>query len=361
MNSAQLFIYAIPAFAVLMLVEWIAYRRDPDRPAGAFAGRDTASNVATYVIGRVSRPLTQFLIPFSGVVLAASLTPLHLPANQPWVWLVALVATDFCYYWAHRADHRVRLLWTAHSVHHSSEYFNISTAARLPWLNPVANVVRAFAWVPAALIGLPAWLIFLWQALGLLYQLPIHTQRIGTLPRPIEFLFNTPAHHRIHHGSNKPYIDRNYGGVFIVWDRMFGTFASETEPIRYGLTTNIGTDNPLKVNYHEVAALIRDVRYADTWTGRLGYIFGPPGWQEPARVTATADPDPARTVASVDSAPDVTAPARAAAIANSVPAAVRATVPTESSAIAAAPVSAVAPARPELVTTAEPVPASALG
>jgi sterol desaturase/sphingolipid hydroxylase (fatty acid hydroxylase superfamily) len=122
--------------------------------------------------------------------------------------------------------------------------------------------------------------VFLLISIGLLYQFPIHTQRIGTLWRPVEFVFNTPAHHRVHHGSNRPYLDRNYGGILIIWDRLFGSFAAQTEPIRYGLTHPIGTDNPLRVNYHEFAALLRDVRHAHSWRGRLGYVFGPPGWTE---------------------------------------------------------------------------------
>ncbi|QIS15099.1 sterol desaturase family protein [Nocardia arthritidis] len=288
MAPVELLGYAVPAFALLMLVEWIAYRRDPDRPDNGGAARDTASNVATFFLGRLVKPLMQYILPFSAVVAAAAITPLHLSAKSWWVWVLGLVVTDFCYYWAHRADHRVRLLWTAHSVHHSSEYFNFTTAIRLPWLHPVANLIRGMAWVPAALIGIPPWMIFLLQSIGLLYQFPIHTQKIATLWRPIEFVFNTPAHHRIHHGSNKPYIDKNYGGIFIIWDRIFGSFAAESEPIRYGLTKNIGTDNPLRVNYHELGALLRDVREAKTWRGRFGYVFGPPGWSEQSAETDTA-------------------------------------------------------------------------
>ncbi|WP_280409699.1 sterol desaturase family protein [Nocardia brasiliensis] len=296
MNSVELLSYAIPAFAILMAVEWIAYRRDPDRAENAGAGRDTVSNVATFTLGRLVKPLMQYVLPFSAVVGAAAITPLHLSPKSWWVWLLGLVVTDFCYYWAHRADHRVRIMWTAHSVHHSSEYFNLSTAIRLPWLHPAATLLRGLAWVPAALLGFPAWMIFVLQSIGLLYQFPIHTQRIKTLPGPIEYLFNTPAHHRIHHGSNQPYIDKNYGGILIIWDRMFGSFAAESEPIRYGLTKNIGTDNPLKVNYHELAGLVRDVRGARTWRGRLGYIFGPPGWTE---FPAAAEPVAAQPEKSI--------------------------------------------------------------
>ncbi|MGX1807670.1 sterol desaturase family protein [Nocardia sp. NPDC055321] len=295
------FIYALPAFAVLMLIEWIADRRDPDRPANGISGRDTASNIVTFALSRVSKPVLAQLLPFSAVVVAAALTPWSLAAGTWWVWLLGLVVTDFCYYWAHRADHRIRLLWTSHSVHHSSRFFNFSTAIRLPWAHPVAQQLRGLAWVPAALIGLPVWMIFALQSIGLLYQFPIHTQRVRTLPRPLEFVFNTPAHHRVHHGSNQPYLDKNYGGVFIVWDRLFGTFAAETEPIRYGLTKDINTDNPLKVNYTELLDLVHDVRTARTWRARLTYVFGPPGWTETPTPTPLPAPSPelARTTAPV--------------------------------------------------------------
>lgn len=297
MNNADLALYAVPAFIAMMGVEWWDARRDPDRAPSGRYGREAATNWATYAIGQLTKPLLHYVLPFSTIVLAASWTPLHLSPRDWWVWLLGLVVTDFCYYWAHRADHRIRLLWTAHSVHHSSTYFNLTTAIRLPWLNPIAAMMRSLAWVPAALLGFPAWMIFLLNTLGLLYQFPIHTQRVRNLWRPVEFVFNTPAHHRVHHGSNQPYLDTNYGGVFIVWDRMFGSFAAESEPVRYGLTHDIGTGNPLKVNYHEFAALLRDVRDAGTWRGRLGYVFGPPGWRENATQTPTVQPtEPTSTV-----------------------------------------------------------------
>lgn len=158
--NADLFIYALPAFALLMVIEWIDNRRDPDRPANGIDRRDTTSNIATFVLGRVAKPLLAQVIPFSGVVLAAHFTPLHLSPEHWWVWVLGLIVTDFCYYWAHRADHRVRLLWTSHSVHHSSRFFNFSTAIRLPWAHPAANIVRGLCWVPAALLGFPAWMVF---------------------------------------------------------------------------------------------------------------------------------------------------------------------------------------------------------
>ncbi|MBY8863021.1 sterol desaturase family protein [Nocardia sp. CA2R105] len=288
--SNGLFLYALPAFVVLMLVEWAGYRFDPDRRGGTI--RDSTTSISIYLLGRVAKMFERFLVPFSILGAAVALTPWHLNPHEWWVWALGLVVTDFCYYWAHRADHRIRLLWAGHSVHHSSQQFNLTTAVRLPWLIP-GTFIRSAAWIPAALIGLPLWMIFLLQSIGLLYQFPIHTQRIGKLPAPIEYIFNTPSHHRVHHGSNNPYLDKNYAGILIIWDRMFGSYAEELEPVRYGLTKNIDTHNPLEVNYHEFVRMISDVRHAHTWRARLGHIFAPPGWTpEPVATPHASELEP---------------------------------------------------------------------
>jgi sterol desaturase/sphingolipid hydroxylase (fatty acid hydroxylase superfamily) len=278
--TVTLIIWAIPVFVLLSIVEWIDDKRDPDKAADTFSGRDVAGNWTTYLLNTFFKALGHYLLPFSAIVVASGLTPLHLSPKHWWVWLACFVVTDFCYYWAHRGDHRIRLLWAAHSVHHSSTYFNMSTNLRLPWLHPVSYTIRSLAWLPAALLGFPVWMIFLFDAAGLLFQIPCHTQRIGKLWQPYEFLFNTPSHHRVHHGSNKRYIDKNYGGVLIIWDRLFGSYAEESEPVRYGLIHDINTGNPVQYNYLETADMLRDVVQARTWRGHLGYIFGPPGWIE---------------------------------------------------------------------------------
>lgn len=190
------------------------------------------------------------------MVIAAAFAPHTLSASDWRVWVAALVLADLAYYAEHRMDHRIRLLWAGHSVHHSSQHFNLSTAVRLPWLIP-GSFLASVTDVPLALLGIPAWMIFLAHSIVLLFQYPIHTERVDRLPRPIEFVFNTPSHHRVHHGANNPYLDKNYGGILIVWDRMFGSYAEETEPVRYGLTTNIGTHNPVRANYHEFAGMVR--------------------------------------------------------------------------------------------------------
>jgi sterol desaturase/sphingolipid hydroxylase (fatty acid hydroxylase superfamily) len=277
--STALVLWTVPVFLVLSAVEWIDYRRDPDKPDNAFSVRDSAGNWATYLLNALIKLVGHYVLPFSVIVVVGALTPLHLSPNSWWVWVAALVITDFCYYWGHRGDHRIRLLWVAHSVHHSSTYFNMSTNLRLPWLHPVSYTVRSLAWLPAALLGFPAWMIFLLNTVGLIFQIPRHTERVGKLWRPYEFVFNTPSHHRVHHGSNPCYIDKNYGGLFIIWDRLFGSYAEEIEPVRYGLIHDINTDNPLKHNYFETLAMLRDLAHARTWHDRLGHVFGPPGWK----------------------------------------------------------------------------------
>jgi len=228
-----------------------------------------------------------------------------------WVWVLGLVVTDFCYYWAHRADHRVRLMWTAHSVHHSSEHFNLSTAIRLSWLHPVTNILRGLAWVPAALVGFPAWMIFLLQSIGLLYQFPIHTQRVETLARRSSSC-STPRRTTA----------STTGRICPTSIRITAACSSSGPDVRQ-LRRGVRADplwphqehrhhNPLKVNYYELGALIRDVRDATTWRGRLGYVFGPPGWTEhpapvvPAHAAVSQFDGPVRQVSdgAVQRAPD---------------------------------------------------------
>lgn len=278
MQTTTLLLATAPIFVLFSIVEHVDARRDGEKPT--FSPRDTVGNWATYLLNAMFKIIGHYVLPFSTIVAASALTPLHLSAKHWWVWVACLVVTDFCYYWAHRGDHRIRLLWAAHSVHHSSTYFNMSTNLRLPWFHPISYLVRSLAWLPAALLGFPAWMILLLNTAGLLFQIPCHTERIGKLWRPYEFLFNTPSHHRVHHGSNQAYIDKNYGGVFIIWDRMFGSYAEEIESVRYGLIHNIGTDNPVKFNYLETVAMLRDAAHARSWRGRIGYVFAPPGWTE---------------------------------------------------------------------------------
>lgn len=196
-------------------------------------------------------------------------------------WTVALLGWDFAYYWLHRVEHESRILWAAHVNHHSSEYYNLSTALRQPW----APIVIILFFPPLALIGVRPWMIMVSGGFNLVYQFWIHTEAIDKLPRWFEFIFNTPSHHRVHHGSQSQYLDRNHGGVLIIWDRMFGTFEPEQERVRYGLTKNINSFSQWTIFSHELVAIGRDVKAATNWRDRFGYVFAGPGWS-PAPVTA---------------------------------------------------------------------------
>ncbi|CAM4249309.1 Fatty acid hydroxylase superfamily protein [Mycobacterium basiliense] len=271
------------ALVVLMGLEFLSYRLDQrqTRSRAGMSARDTAASVSVYALALVTRPAGK-LTGIPVVLLASALAPIHLPVTNWWVWVSALVLTDLAYYVKHRMAHRIRVFWAAHSVHHSSQYFNLSTGVRTPWLVPGWLFLSAVVYVPLVLAGFPVWMIFGCHAIVIFYQYPIHTERVDRLPRPIEYLFNTPSHHRVHHGANNPYLNKNYGGIFIVWDRLFGSYAEEGAPIQFGLTKNITTHNPIKLNYHEFVTMLGDIRHARTWRGRIGYLLRPPEWSESA-------------------------------------------------------------------------------
>ena len=186
----------------------------------------------------------------------------------------AVLAWDFIYYWNHRLMHTSRWMWAIHVAHHSSEHYNLSTALR----QTVTDVAGTF--VPYGLMSVAGFRpesIETARGVNLLYQYWIHTETIPKLG-PIEEVFNTASHHRVHHGSNRQYLDRNHGSIFIIWDRLFGTFEREDEPVVYGLTKNIGTFNPLRIATHEFKDILADVAASDTWRERLNFAFRGPGW-----------------------------------------------------------------------------------
>ena len=194
--------------------------------------------------------------------------------NGPLAWTVAIAGWDFIYYWNHRMMHETRFMWAHHVVHHSSERYNLSTALR----QPIADVLGV--WVPygwLSRMGVRPTLVEQARAINLLYQYWIHTDAIRSLGRGEEVL-NTPSHHRVHHGANPKYIDRNHGSILIIWDRLFGTFQREEEPVVYGLTKNIESYNPVVIGTHEWNDIGRDVARSTTWRDRLSFVFRGPGW-----------------------------------------------------------------------------------
>jgi len=267
----ELTTYAIPAYILLIIVELVSYRFLPDEDEQGYTVRDTAASLSMG-LGYVALNIGWSLLYLGAYEGVARLTPLHIGTSWP-AAIGVFVGWDFLYYWEHRADHRVRILWASHINHHSSQKFNLSTALRQPWTG-IGNLPFG---LPLVLLGFSPAAIFTAQSANLLYQFWIHTERIDKMWKPIELVMNTPSHHRVHHGSNRRYLDRNYAGVFIVWDRLFGTFEPETERVVFGLTTNIDTYNPLRVAFHEYAAIGRDLRTVSTLRDRYTVLFGTPG------------------------------------------------------------------------------------
>lgn len=200
----------------------------------------------------------------------------------PWKWeigwtslLVALILADFIHYWTHRWEHEIRLLWAHHSVHHSSHVYNYSTALRVVFIRTFYDSVY---YLPLVLLGVHPLLIFLSLAMIAFYQIWLHTELIRTLG-PLEWVLNTPSHHRVHHGSNEIYLDKNYGGILILWDRMFGTFQREEEQAVYGLTEPINSAHPWNVHFHEYRRLWHDIRHASSWSTVYALLSRGPGWR----------------------------------------------------------------------------------
>ncbi len=194
-------------------------------------------------------------------------------------FLAAFVLDDCRYYWWHRISHRCRWFWASHVVHHSSQHFNLAVALRQSWTSQFTGLTLLN--VPLAWIGFHPGTVALAFSVNLIYLFWIHTETIDRMPRWFEYLFNTPSHHRVHHGSNPRYLDANYAGVFMIWDRLFGTFVPEQReaPVRYGLVHDLTTFNPLRIATHEYVAMARDQWQPGlTLRQRLAYVFAPPGW-----------------------------------------------------------------------------------
>ena len=194
-----------------------------------------------------------------------------------WAWVLIFFAEDFTYYWFHRISHENRFFWASHVVHHSSQRYNLSTALRQTWSGSFISFVF---WLPLPLLGFHPVMILAQMSISLIYQYWIHTELIDKLPKWFEAIFNTPAHHRVHHATNPQYLDRNHAGILIIWDRMFGTFEPEIEKPVYGLVKNINTYNPIKIAFIEWVNMFKDAFTSNTsLTNKLKYFIKPPGWK----------------------------------------------------------------------------------
>lgn len=266
--------YAIPLFVVLVCIEMVHAKMTG---SARFESRDSASSLLMGLGNSVTGVL------FAGIVTGWAMFIYQFRLFDIgfawWVWPVAFVFDDFMYYWVHRLGHTVRWFWADHIVHHSSQHYNLTTALRQSWLSPLT---LKFLWLGSVmiLIGFHPLVIGIVSGFNLIYQFWFHTEAIKKMPAWFEAVLNTPSHHRVHHATNPIYLDRNYAGVFIIWDRIFGTFQPELEDekCRYGIVRNIATNNPFKIATHEWLAIIKDMRHAKSPREAMMYLLAPPGW-----------------------------------------------------------------------------------
>lgn len=261
-------ILAIPFYLITMGIEgFVLWRRNE-----AYGVADTAASLSGGVGSLVVRFFWNIFFIWL-LTLCYNAGPKLFTTAPLWLtWLCLVIADDFAFYWMHRLSHEIRFLWASHVVHHSSQRYHLATALRQSWTAPF---IETPFWLPLALLGFHPHMILLQMSLNLIYQYWVHTETIKTLG-PLEYVMNTPSHHRVHHGSNAQYLDKNYGGIFIIWDRLFGTFEPEVEKVRYGLTKNVGTHNWATIQVHEFADIIRDAWRASTLKEKLRQIFSSP-------------------------------------------------------------------------------------
>jgi sterol desaturase/sphingolipid hydroxylase (fatty acid hydroxylase superfamily) len=268
---------ATPFFILMVILEIVLAKYV--RARARYEAKDTAASLLMGLGSTVAGVLT------GGAIAVATIWVWNrrlfdIPMTAVWAWGAVFLLEDMTYYWFHRLSHERRVWWTSHVNHHSSQHYNLSTALRQTWTGALNG--SWLPWLALAWLGFPPAMIAVQKGISLVYQYWIHTEAIKKTPRWFEAVFNTPSHHRVHHARNAVYLDRNYAGILIIWDRLFGTFQPELEdePCRYGLVKNIATFNLLRVAFHEWIAMAADVarhpRHA------LGYVFGPPGWSHDA-------------------------------------------------------------------------------
>jgi len=268
-------VVAIPFFVVTVILEWWAVK------AGKAKGRYETKDAVTSLSMGLGSVIVDTLLASIGVWVLMLFWPYRLfdvPVTW-WSFLIIFVGYDLIYYWKHRFAHLIRFWWAEHHTHHSSEHYNLTTALRQPWFGPMTGQVIMGA--PAVLLGFHPAFIAVSAGANLVYQYWIHTEAIGRMPKWFEMVMNTPSHHRVHHATNANHLDANFAGVFIVWDKMFGTFVPELDSEKpvYGTVKPINTFNPLRVAYGEMFALVRDCASDGLrpwrWAGRF---INNPGW-----------------------------------------------------------------------------------
>ena len=269
-NESSLFYIIIPFFIVELVRYTVLRRLNWD-----IIGDSIANVVTLFAFLAIEVVLALLFIYQLYFWIYENVSLPHLPLNIITIISCVLLA-DFAYYWDHRVMHRIGIGWATHTVHHSSPHFNMSVAYRFGPLDAIFPILFS---LPIVMLGFNPWLLLAAELFVQTYQVILHTEIIPKLPKPIEFIMNTPSHHRVHHGVNRQYWDKNYGGIFIIWDRLFGTFEEEVEKVRFGVTKPINSNNPLKVFFHGFTRLFRKISHVKGIRNKLLCLIKPPDWK----------------------------------------------------------------------------------
>lgn len=271
--SDNILLFAVPVFVVLSVAEaLVLYRENRDKSIKKDFITSAALGLGFIIISILTKGIILYCYEW-----LYQFRLFELEHQQIAVWLVCFLADDFTYYWFHRISHTVRFFWASHIVHHSSQHYSFSAALRQTWTGNFTGTFLFWGWLP--LIGFNPVNIIIIKSISLIYQFWLHTEKIGRLPGWFEFVFNSPSHHRVHHGSNIEYLDKNYGGTLIIWDRIFRSFADENIHPVYGLTKNIKSGNIFLIALHEWKQIIKDCKKMRHKQQYLRILFNKPGWQ----------------------------------------------------------------------------------
>ncbi len=277
-DTGLLLLLLTPIYFVPITIEWWWLKRHPYySPSAQYRLPDSFANMSLGLFYQLGEKLTgaYVMAVYSSVFEFRLFTIPH----TVWSFILLLLLQDFCYYWFHRASHNARWMWASHVVHHSSQSLNFSTAFRQSFTYPLSGMW--VFWIPLVMLGFSPETVLLVVMVNLFYQFFVHSQVVPALGW-IEWIFNTPRHHRVHHAKNPDYIDKNFGGLLIIWDRLFGTFETEnaSEPCRYGIPKQINSYNPLLLTFHEWREMLKDAfAPGKTLKQRLKHLYGYPSWQ----------------------------------------------------------------------------------
>jgi len=270
-SAPDLLVWAAPVMFFFVIVEYIVSRR-----LGKHHVYDKRETIGSTLVGLGNVAIGVALKTglFAIMVLAYNLVPWRMEFNW-WTFIPCYILFAFCSYWAHNISHRMRFLWATHVAHHSGEHYNLTVSFRLSWV----QWFKIIFFLPVPLAGFHPVVVFFVNQIAILFQFWQHTEYIGKLHPWLEYIIATPSNHRVHHGSQPKYINKNYGATFIIWDRIFGTYQPEDEPVKYGITKNLEhahKHDPIHINFHEYVDMLRDIKKARTWREGFFFVFGDP-------------------------------------------------------------------------------------